>query len=312
MNPRAVPWPNGARCAAAITFDCDADSLMHLGHPDTAYRRISGLSWLQYDRVAVPEIVSLFDSYGIRQTFFVPAWCIERYPESLKPIVDSGHEIAAHGYLHESPNKQSPEGERYWLQRSAEIIESFSGRRPVGFRAGWADYSPDTTDILASEGFLYDSTLMGDSFPYLLNAQAGQIVELPIDLTMDDWAHFAHFPDLAYLMQPSSPDRAAEVFLAEFEAAYERGSVWIPVCHPMVSGRPARLARMGQMIEYIQAKGDVWFATLEEIARHVQAVTESGEYTARTVDMPLYPPGRIPELREDVAGGLAIRLEAPQ
>ena len=33
-NP--VPWPDGARCAVAITFDIDTDSILHLDFPDKA------------------------------------------------------------------------------------------------------------------------------------------------------------------------------------------------------------------------------------------------------------------------------------
>ncbi len=33
MIDNPVPWPNGARCAAAFTFDMDADSILHLEHP---------------------------------------------------------------------------------------------------------------------------------------------------------------------------------------------------------------------------------------------------------------------------------------
>ncbi|MEC7050306.1 MAG: ribulose phosphate epimerase, partial [Pseudomonadota bacterium] len=28
QNP--IPWPNGARCACVISFDMDADSLIHI------------------------------------------------------------------------------------------------------------------------------------------------------------------------------------------------------------------------------------------------------------------------------------------
>ena len=59
-NP--VPWPNGARCAACVTFDMDADSLIHIAHPKDGYSRVSAISMLRYGpEVAVPRIV---DSYA--------------------------------------------------------------------------------------------------------------------------------------------------------------------------------------------------------------------------------------------------------
>ena len=41
QNP--VPWPDGARCAAAITFDMDADSLVHVAHPKDSISRVSAI-----------------------------------------------------------------------------------------------------------------------------------------------------------------------------------------------------------------------------------------------------------------------------
>ena len=37
-NP--IPWPNGAKCAVAITFDMDADSLIHIAKPKDSYDRL--------------------------------------------------------------------------------------------------------------------------------------------------------------------------------------------------------------------------------------------------------------------------------
>ena len=37
----AVPWPCGARCAVAITFDIDTDSILHLDFPDNAENMLS-------------------------------------------------------------------------------------------------------------------------------------------------------------------------------------------------------------------------------------------------------------------------------
>ena len=302
-NP--VPWPHGARCAAAISFDMDTDSALHLSHAD-AYKRVGVLSWLRYDEVAVPRIVELFDRYGIQGTFFVPAWCIERYPDTVQTVVESGNEVAHHGYLHESARDQEREGELYWLQRSIRVIEQFCGKRPTGSRAPYANYSHYSTDLLVQEGFVYDSSLMGDTKPYVLQTAEGNVIELPIDWTMDDWPHYAHAPDFGYLMPISAPEKAMEVYLAEFEAAYESGGLWVTIWHPFVTGRPARLASVAKMIEYMQSKGGVWFATMEEIALHVKQCIEDGSYQPRTVPMPYYE-GPIPELTEGFPQGLALR-----
>ena len=33
MIANPIPWPNGAKRACAITFDMDADSLIHISRP---------------------------------------------------------------------------------------------------------------------------------------------------------------------------------------------------------------------------------------------------------------------------------------
>ena len=56
-----------------------------------------------------------------------------------------------------------------------------------------------------------------------------------------------------------------------------------------------RLARIEELIEYMHEKGRVWFARLDEIAAHVDALAAAGEWTPRVDRMPCYP-GPIPEL----------------
>ncbi len=150
INP--VPWPDGAKCAAAITFDMDADSILHLNHPQTSMTRLSALSMLRYGpEVAVPRIVETYRKFGIRQTFFIPAWCIENYPAAVDCILEGGHEIGHHGYIHEDPNRLSRDEEAYWLGRSIEVIEAATGQRPRGWRAPLYNFSINSTELLIGD-----------------------------------------------------------------------------------------------------------------------------------------------------------------
>lgn len=298
MISAAPKWPSGMKCAACITFDCDVDSLIHTVHPDSHQDHAATVSWLQYDQIAVPRIVELFDSCEIKQTFFVPAWCVERYPETFRPVVDSGHEIGHHGYIHESPNLQTPEGERYWFERAIEVIEEFSGRRPVGYRVPWGHLSQQTLELVAEHGFLYDSSLANDYNPYVLKTSVGNVIELPIDwTTIEDWSQYVQAPALGFGVGPRSPDVAVKVWLDEFDEAYEASGLFIATFHPFVSGRPSRLRGVGRMIEHMKNRGDVWITTLEKVAQHVKQAAESGEYEPRRVSWPFYPPERVAPFR---------------
>lgn len=298
MIENPIPWPNGCRCAVAITFDMDADSILHLAHHDSADNRVATLSLLRYGpEVGVPRIVRMFRQFGIRQTFFVPAWCIERYPAAIEAMLADGHEVAHHGYLHEHPNEISPEEELYWFRRSIDVIVKATGKRPRGFRAPSYKFSRASLDILVQEGLDYDASLMGDDIPYVLENGRGSVVELPSHYAMDDWPHFMYSRDLSYVMPIKSPRQAMDVYRAEFDAAWEFGGMWIAVWHPFLSGRLARCAAIADLIRFMTMKGRVWFAPLEEIAAHVRSLMAAGTWQPRVDRLPYYA-GPIPELQK--------------
>jgi len=274
----------------------DADSLIHVDYPNDGNNRVSAISMLRYGpTVAVPRIVATYQKLGIRQTFFVPAWCIERYPEAVDAMIKDDHEVGFHGYIHEAPNALSRDEEHYWMQRSIAVIEKHTGRRPRGNRSPLYNYSIHTTDLLVEEGFLYDSSLMGDDVPYILDNGKGEIVELPSSWALDDWPPYVHSIDLNYMFQIMSPDRAMESFMAEFEAMRSvSGGLWIGVWHPFVSGRLSRWLRIEKMIEYMLGTGEVWFARLEDIATHIQTLRREGKYEARVDSLPYYDKLQIP------------------
>lgn len=292
-----IPWPDGKRCAACVSWDVDADSLVLHRRRDRGFELYAALSWLRHDEVALPRIVEVLNSLGIRQTFFVCGWCIDRYPAMCEPVVAGGHEIAYHGYLHEAPNELTPEQELDELHRGIELIERFAGSRPTGSRVPYAALSSRSAAWLVEEGFLYDSSLLSDSVPFVVEAGGGELIELPIDMTLSDWPHYAFVPDLGTFNQPKSPSAAVELFRAELEAARELGGLWITIWHPHVSGRPARLLAWAELVEEMLGHGDVWFATLDEIARHVRSCREAGTYEPRVVSLPYYesPPTEFAE-----------------
>lgn len=299
MIANPVPWPDGARCAAAITFDMDADSILHLEHPQTSYRRVSALSMLRYGpEVAVPRILATYRRFGLRQTFFVPAWCIEQYPKAVEAMVADGHEVAHHGYLHENPNTLSREEEHHWLRRGIEIIEKHTGQRPRGWRAPLYNFSDHSADLLIEEGLAYDASLMGDDVPYLLRTGTGELVELPSHWGMDDWPPYVHSMDLDYTMPLRAPSQAIAAFRDEFDAAWEHGGLWVTVWHPFASGRLARWREVEALIDYMLAKGGVWFATMEQIAAHVRRCVDDGSYVPRVDRLPYHAgPLTLPDYR---------------
>lgn len=127
-----------------------------------------------------------------KATFFIPGWVIENHPDAVYPIVCAGHEIGAHGYLHERPDTLSLEEEDAILDKSVAIIRELTGRSPAGFRAPAWEFSPNTLELLGKHGFLYYSNMMDSIYPYFHRRPDGSptLVELPVHWELDDAPFF--------------------------------------------------------------------------------------------------------------------------
>jgi peptidoglycan-N-acetylglucosamine deacetylase len=296
MIDNLIPWPDGARCAVATTWDMDADSGLNYYHPDSADRLVASQSLTRYGPlIAMPRIVKLYQRFNLHQTFFVPGWCAEQYPEAVELILKNDHELALHGYLHERPNELSDTDEQYWLERGIAAFVNRFGLRPRGWRAPSFAFSKYSLRYLIDRGFDYDSSLMGDDIPYLLQDASGALLELPTQWTLDDWPYYMHNRDFNYMMPISAPQRALEVYRSEFDAAWTYGGLWISVWHPFLSGRPARLAAIIDLLEYMQSKGNVWFARLDEICDYVKKLVADIAWQPRVEHLPPYH-SPLPEL----------------
>src|SRR5690606_32325739 len=105
--------------------------------------------------VGTMRLLRLFERYELKASWFIPGHSIETFPSQTQQIADAGHEIGAHGYMHENPVSMSPEQEEDVLVRSVELIEELTGRRPRGYVAPWWEMSAVTADLLLKHGFRY-------------------------------------------------------------------------------------------------------------------------------------------------------------
>ena len=269
LKPTA--WPNGAKVAVSISFDFDTEALW-LG-----FYKQSSASYISRGvygaRAGMPRILRLLDKHAIPATFFTPAMSMVLHPEALQQILDRPqHELAFHSYVHESVNEFKGNEERETYEKALAIFTELTGKRPVGFRSGAWDLTPQTLSIVKELGFLYDSSLMADDDPYMIvegGVESG-IIELPIEWMLTDTPFFQG--QWVNRLSPVKP--TAEVFSIwseEFDAAYRDGGMFILVLHPQVIGRRPRIELLDRLITHMKSKpGGVWFATHEQIARHVK------------------------------------------
>lgn len=138
----------------------------------------------------VVRLLDLFDRKGVTATFFVLGWVAERSPDLVREIYRRGHEIALHGYGHQSVTSMSPEVFEKDIQRGLSELRSLIPGSVEGYRA--PSFSLQGTrkchfDILKRAGILYDSSYFpgrkisrNDLRPPVIHRMANGLIEVPL------------------------------------------------------------------------------------------------------------------------------------
>jgi len=111
----------------------------------------------------IDRILHLFDTKGVKATFFTLGWIAERYPEMVRKIVNEKHELASHGWQHIRVTNQDRINFREDVTRTRKLLEDISGSMVKGYRA--ASYSICkhnlwALDELADAGYIYSSSIV--------------------------------------------------------------------------------------------------------------------------------------------------------
>ena len=258
-------WPDGARVAVALSFDSDHETIP-LRDGETGPGKLSQGEY--GSRVGARRILALLAGRGIPATFFMPAVSALLHPGELRRYLAEGHEVGMHGWIHERTTALAPADERELALRSADVLEKSTGARPVGIRTPSWDFTPATLGIIRELGLAYDSSLMADDEPYEIvhDGEPSGIVEIPVEWIRDDAVYFMmhRFQSL----RPHTPPQAVlDIFLREFDAAYEEGGLCQLTFHPHIIGHRSRVWIVEEIIRHAQARGRVWFSTHRDVAK---------------------------------------------
>ena len=259
-------WPEGKQSAAVLSFDFDAESGFLFREPDKAKRSLAGLEERRFGpRVGVDRILRLLDRLKLRASFFIPGWTAEHHrPEALR-IRDAGHEIGAHGNVHEAVDFLDAEREEAVMREQLAILKDQLGVRPAGYRSPSWDVNVRTPGILKAHGFLYDSSLMGNDVPYEVPTEHGPLVEVPVQWIMDDAPLFRHVYGATNAI--AEPARVLDLWGREFAGMHRENGCFVLTCHPFISGRASRIDMLEELVRSMRKARGVWFTTCGEVAR---------------------------------------------
>jgi hypothetical protein len=194
-------------------------------------------SWHEYGmRVGFWRIRNMFDRWGIKPTVTLNARTCETYPAVVAACLESGWELNAHSYDQQPMHKL--DDERVVIERSLEIIEKFSGKRPRGWFGPGLTQTFETLDILAECGVEYVGDWACDDEPVTLKTRSGTIVALPYNFELHDIVMMA----LQHNVSSELYTRAMAYFDCMEKEAGQRAKIMSIAYHPYLSGSPHRFA----------------------------------------------------------------------
>lgn len=279
MQIPSPSWPGSARACVAMAFDLDGP---------TGGAMLDGSLWHKPEYFtfggygpyrALARLLDVLDAQAIPATFFIPAWVVENWPRQCQAIVERGHEVAYHGYRHESFYALDLDAQREVMAISAGVFKRYLGITATGFRTPSGDWHAQTPALLMDCGVTYSSSMRGDDRPYFIDVpgQSRSLVEIPGRWELDDYA------SLAYTRSPDYPvglDRIASYrqtldnWCREFDGTYREGLCMTTLLHPKICGKPGRIGLIEQFLQHMRSHGDVWFATCNDVALHWRSLHE--------------------------------------
>lgn len=268
-NGDGIRWPQGKRIAVMVTFDFDAQLLRQsvIGKRDIGF---SDYSRGQYGPdEGLCRCLQMLERQQLKTTFFVPGRIAEIYPEHVQKIIDAGHELAYHGYLHEASVDMLEAEENENMAKSEAVLEKMTGEKIVGYR-GPLDLLPNCAlDLMKQRKYLYCSTLKDCDWAYV--HEKYPIVELPTEPALDDLSYFYFsYADEATITCSYPVDYVYEFWKDNFdELANENDKIMVLKLHPQLIGRSSRIRMLERFIAYMKANG-AWITTCKNVAEYVK------------------------------------------
>ncbi|BDF77841.1 polysaccharide deacetylase family protein [Pyramidobacter piscolens] len=271
-----IEWKDGARCAALITVNLDAENFWLAVDPDVS-KRPKTLSMGQYgmDR-GLPRLLELLDDLDIKATFFVPGSTAAAYAEKVKDVAARGHEIALRGYELLNWGLLPAEQAAADMEKGAAVLKNVVGAQPRGYRAPIAEFTLDTLRAAHANGAVYSSSLSSDDRPFWFDLGNGEkLLEIPVHWALYDLPYFAfnyHPPMPKGQGRIANSAQVFNNFREEFLGCAERGLCYVLQLDPQTACTPGRMPLLRGLLTEIKESGAAWLATGGEMYDYWSAV----------------------------------------
>jgi probable sporulation protein (polysaccharide deacetylase family) len=98
----------------------------------------------------LPDMLNTLSENNVKITFFIGGSWAKRYPDMLKSLADSGHELGNHSYSHPHPNSLSKEKNKDQITKTADLVRDVTGVQTNLYAPPYGEYN-DTVLLAAHE-----------------------------------------------------------------------------------------------------------------------------------------------------------------
>jgi peptidoglycan/xylan/chitin deacetylase (PgdA/CDA1 family) len=203
-------------------------------------------AWHEYGmRVGCWRFFELFERLGIRPTLAANARICEDYPRVAEQAKRDGWEFMGHAYdqmpIHKSEDQAG------MINRSMDIIEKFTGTRPVGWLGPGLTETYETPELLAEAGIKYIGDWLWDDEPVEIETVHGPLVTLPYTAELNDIPAMM----LQHHESPYWLTRCKDAFDRLYAESAARAKIMAIAIHPYISGQPHRIRYLEEVYDYV-------------------------------------------------------------
>jgi peptidoglycan/xylan/chitin deacetylase (PgdA/CDA1 family) len=128
-----------------------------------------------------PRLLELFESEGIKATYFTTGVTAAENPDAICELVAGGHELACHGMNHRAFPELGEDDARREIVEALDTLRAFA---PVtSFRAPYLRFPPAYLGLLAEAGITLDSSQAKYKWSALDRPEAAPVKRIPVSTT---------------------------------------------------------------------------------------------------------------------------------
>ncbi|MFH7042245.1 polysaccharide deacetylase family protein [Paucibacter sp. JuS9] len=268
-------WPGGKPLAVWINV-----SLQHFPLNPSAKLRLPGSMAMPYpdlrhftlrdhgNRVGAWRVLETLDGHKLPASFAINAELIERCPELMLAVRDSGAEVLGHSWNMDTVHAGALEedAERALIQRSLRALSRTFKREIRGWLSPGRLETVRTPELLREAGIRWFADWVNDELPYAFRTANGPLLAMPLPTETED--RFVVLDNLH--AEASWAEQVIDAF--EFQRAEARacgaGRLFSLSLHPWVTGQAHRVRHLDRVLAHIAAaQDDCWLAQPSEIAQ---------------------------------------------